>query len=111
MLGKRFGKQASYKLHSGHLTYCYSFQNSVAQSHHLVESLKPGVWVRVEYNSSRRQTYVYIGQIMNMSSEFARVKFLQKVDSERFKWPEENDYDDVDFEQIVEILREPQMDR
>lgn len=69
----------------------------------------PGSWVVVKYASKKEIYHYFIGQIINAYDKGAEVKFLRNQGNNKFIWPPQDDYDNVPFNDIVEVLPEPRM--
>lgn len=78
------------------------------------DKLKPGNWILVQYLLSKGKKKKYIAQILtiNNNEDIFHVKFLRYDRmSRKFFWPKVDDKADVDKNQVIKILPEPQFDK
>lgn len=75
------------------------------------DDLKPGTWILVQYLLSKEKTKKYVAQILTNKDDTLHVKFLRhERKSKKFFSPAIGDEADIDKDQVIKILPEPQFD-
>lgn len=70
-----------------------------------------GVWVVAKYCSTKNTSQHFIGQVLETGDEGVRIKFVRTAGNRSFFWPLKDDIDALAHENIIRLLREPNIDR